>query len=447
MKRCRLAVIGSGAAALGVATRVRAAGWSVGVIDHRPFGGTCKLRGCDPKKAMVGVAQAAEQARRRIGSGLAGDVRIDWARLVAFKRGFTDPQAEKTERSLAEQGIERYRGRARFLDRGTLAVDGDALEAEHVVIAVGAEPAPLGIRGEQHLATSEDFMALPALPPRIVFVGGGYIAAEFSHLAASAGANVTVLQHGERMLAHFDPDVVGWLMEASAALGIETRTETSVEAVETMPGGYRVHAMSRGRTVAVDADLVVHAAGRKPPLDGLDLEAGGVAAKDGRLRLNEHLQSVSNPAVYAAGDAAQAGPPLTPVAAHDAKVVAANLLDGNRHRPDYRAVPSVVFTIPPLAMVGASEAEARERGLRVRVNARKASDWFTARQAAEPAYGFKVLVDEDSGFIVGAHVVGPHADELINLFALAMRHGLTADDLRATLFAYPTAASDIGYML
>ena len=163
--------------------------------------------------------------------------------------------------------------------------------------------------------------------------------------------------------------------------------------------------------------------------------------------LNEHLQSVSNPAVYAAGDAAQIGPPLTPVSSHDAKVVAANLLDGNGHKPDYRGVPSVAFTLPPIAAVGMGEQQAKDSGLRYRVKSERTSGWFTARRLAEPVYGYKTLVEEETGRILGAHLVGPHVDETINVFGLAIRHGLTTDDLKSMMFAYPTGASDIGYML
>lgn len=156
---------------------------------------------------------------------------------------------------------------------------------------------------------------------------------------------------------------------------------------------------------------------------------------------------MSNPADYAAGDAAQVGPPLTPVSRHDANVVAANLLKGNHRKLDYRGVPSVAFTVPPIATVGLSEEEARRQGLKFRKHSQKASDWFTAQQAAEPIYGLKVLVEESTGRILGVHLVGPHADELINLFALAVQHDLTATDLKRTTFAYPTGASDIAYML
>ena len=169
--------------------------------------------------------------------------------------------------------------------------------------------------------------------------------------------------------------------------------------------------------------------------------------QDGRLQLDDHLRSLSNPRVFAAGDAAGGGPPLTPVSSHDAKVVAANLLDGASHRPDYRGVPSVVFTVPPITAVGLSEAEARRRGLVFRINAASTPDWFTARRLAERVYGHKVLIEEHSDLVLGAHLVGPGADEVINLFGLAIRHGLTAADLRSTMFAYPTGASDVGYML
>lgn len=223
--------------------------------------------------------------------------------------------------------------------------------------------------------------------------------------------------------------------------------DTEVEAIDKTGDGFSVRASTGGVSKSFAADLIVHAAGRRPALEALDLDAAGIAHERGRLTLNEHLQSVSNPAVYAAGDAAQMGPPLTPVSSHDGKVVAGNMLEGNHLRPDYRGIPSVAFTLPPIASVGLSEAEARERGLRFRVKSNLVPNWYSARQAAEPVYGFKVMVDEGDDRVLGAHLVGPHVDEVINLFALAIRHGLTADDLKSTMFAYPSGASDIGYML
>ena len=414
---------------------------------HRPFGGTCALRGCDPKKMLVSGEEAVDAARRMNGRGVAGDLRIDWPALMAFKRSFTDPVPARQAKRYAAQGIDAFRGMARFTGRSTVAVDGRILEARHMVIATGARPMSLGIPGAEHVVSSDDFLELETLPARIVLIGGGYIAAEFSQLAARAGSRVTVLQRGPRLLPRFDPDLVGWLMESFAALGIAVRTGAAVKRVEKTADGLLVHADAGGREETAAADLVVHAAGRAPDLAALNLPAAGVQLIDGRLALNEFLQSVSNPLVYAAGDAAGSGPPLTPVSSHDAKVVAGNLLEGNRHRPDYRGVPSVAFTVPPIAAVGLGEAEARASGLRVRVKSQKVPEWFTARRLADPVYGFKTVVEKETDRILGAHLVGPQADEVINVFALAIRHGLTAGNLKTTMFAYPTGASDLGYML
>lgn len=446
-QRFDLIVIGTGTAAGVAAHRCRAAGWTVAVIDCKPFGGTCPLRGCDPKKILVGGSSVIDEAKRRQGKGAAGVLHIDWPELMAFKRDYTDRVPRSQEESYAEKGIAAFHGQARFADRNSVNVADVQLAAGHILIATGAKPVTLGIPGEEHLMTSEGFLDLEVLPKRMVIVGGGFIAAEFSHIAAHAGTQVTVLQRAERMLTRFDPDLVGWLMEKFKAVGIDVRTKTVVEGIEKTSAGYRVTASSGGRSVSIETDAVVHGAGRVPNLDGLDLDRAGVNVSNGRLQLNAYLQSVSNPAVYAAGDAAQTGPPLTPVSSHDAKLVVKNLLEGNRHKPDYRGVPSVAFTSPPIAAVGLSEADARKQGVKFRMQMENATDWYTARQAAESVYGFKVLVEEQTDRILGAHLVGPHAEEVINLFALAIRQGLTAEALKQTMFVYPTAASDIGYMI
>jgi glutathione reductase (NADPH) len=447
-RRYDLVVIGSGAAASGVASRVRQAGRSVAIVDCRPFGGTCALRGCDPKKVLVSGVEAVRAAKRLAGRGVRGEPSVDWGALMAFKRTFTDPVPAQRASGYREQGIDAFQGIARFKGPHELAVEDTELEASHIVLAAGAEPLPLGIPGQQYLATNEDFLALEALPQRIVFIGGGYIAAEFSNIAALSGARVTVLQRGERMLTGFDPDLVGWLMDSFRAMGIEVATGVKVAAIERGEGGFEVRYSSPQGAASIAADLVVHAAGRRPALQSLALEAGGVAVDErGRLRLNEWLQSVSNPSVYAAGDAAQSGPPLTPVAGRDAEIVAANLLHGNTRKAEYQAVPTVAFTVPPIAAVGLSEAAAREAYGRVRVNCRRASDWYHARRLAEPAYGFKVIIDDATRRVLGAHLLGPGAEETINLFTLAIRENLTTDRLRETLFTYPTSASDVGHML
>ncbi len=310
-----LVVIGSGTAAQVASAQVREAGWKVAVIDHRPFGGTCQLRGCDPKKVLVAGEEAMDGIARMRSHGIDGNVRIDWSALMTFKRSFTDPVPQRQRESLASQGIDAFSGLARFTGPDAVTVNGQQLKARHVLIAAGASPVPLGIPGAEHVKTSDDFLELESIPARIAFIGGGYIAAEFSHLAARAGAAVTVFQRGSRMLPPFDADLVGWLMESFTSLGITVHTNATVERVEKTDSACIVHAEANGEPIAATADLVVHAAGRAPDFGPLDPAAGGVRVEKGRLVLNEFLQSVSNPAVYAAGDAAGSGPPLTPVQA------------------------------------------------------------------------------------------------------------------------------------
>jgi glutathione reductase (NADPH) len=331
-KQYDLVVIGTGTAATVVASRCRAAGWTVAVIDHRPFGGTCALRGCDPKKVLVGVAEAADWPRRMQGKGIAEqDLRIDWPALMRFKRRFTDPVPPHKEASFAKQVIIAFHGYARFTGWNTLEVEGEALEGRHILIAAGTEPMKLGIAGEEQLITSDQFLELENLPKRVVLVGGGYIAFEFAHVATRAGAQVTMLEQAPRVLGPFDAELVEWLVQKSRDLGIDIRAGAAVEAVERHDSGFTVRTASNGKKEIFAADLVVHAACRTPALETLDLDAAGIAHERGRLKLNEFLQSISNPAVYAAGDAAEMGPLLTPVASHDGKVVSANLLEGNRH--------------------------------------------------------------------------------------------------------------------
>ncbi len=447
MKMYDLVVIGSGTAAQVASARVRKAGRTVAVLDHRPFGGTCALRGCDPKKMLISGAEAIDAARRMQGHGVTGELRISWPELMAFKRTFTDPVPQKQEARYAAQGIDAFHGLARFTRPDAVTVAGHELKARRVLIATGARPVSLRFPGTEHIIKSDRFLELESLPQRIVLIGGGYIAAEFSHIAARAGAQVTVFQRGKHMLPHFDPELVSWLMVKFTELGLDVRTQSTVEGIEQTANGFVVHADGARGKQAVAADLVVHAAGRAPDLDELDLAAGHVAVSKGRLELNEYLQSVSNPSVYAAGDAASVGPPLTPVSSHDGKVVAANILEGNRHRPDYRGVPSVAFTVPPIASVGLKESQAQAQGLKFKVKSENKPNWFTARRLAERVYGYKTLVEEGTRQVLGAHIVGPQADEVINLFALAILHNLTARDLRTTMFAYPTGASDIGYMV
>lgn len=442
-------VLGTGSAAQSVAYPCREAGWSVAVVDYHPYGGTCQLRGCDPKKVLVGVSELVDWSRRMQGKGISTPrLSITWSDMIRFKHTFTDPAPEQNEQSFRQAGIITRHGRTHFVDRTSVQVDDDILVGRHVVIATGACHADLGIEGEDLLTTSTQFLDLNTLPRRVVFVGGGYIAFEFAHIAAHAGAQVQILHRGNRPLEQFDPDLVAQLVQASRERGIEVYVNRAVTAVERQGDHLLVHSRVGAQEYTVEADLVVHAAGRTSEIDKLNLEVAGVAYGKKGVLVSEYLQSVSNEAVYAAGDAvASGGFPLTPVAGMQGGIVARNLLEGNKHTPNYSGIPSVVFTTPPLARVGLLEESAHAQGLHFTTHHDDTSSWYSSRRVALAHTGFKTLVEEGTGRILGAHLLGLHAEEVINLFALAIRTGLRASDLKQMVYAYPTSASDVSYMV
>ncbi len=449
MKKFDLVAIGTGSAASAVASRCRLAGWQVAIVDSRPFGGTCALRGCDPKKVLVGAAEVTDWARRMEGKGVqAQQLRIDWRELMRFKRSFTEPVPKQREEGFAKAGIAAFHGRARFVGPSTVQVGEEVLEGRYVVIAAGQRPADLKIPGEKHLTTSDQFLELDELPKRILFIGGGYIAFEFAHVAARAGSQVAIVHRGARPLPRFDPYLVDALVERTRELGVDIQLGSEAEGIEKGSGHLIVRTSTSGQKRTLEADMVVHAAGRVPEIDDLNLNATGVEWGERGVKVNDFLQSVSNPAVYAAGDAAASGgPPLTPVAAYEGMIVAANLLKGNHQKPNYLGIPTVVFAIPPLASVGLGEREAREQGLKFKLKKEMTSSWYSSRRVGEAYSGFTVLVEEGTDRILGAHLLGSQAEEVINLFAVAMRSRMPATDLKHMLFAYPAHGSNLPYML
>lgn len=446
-----LIVIGTGSAGSTPAFQCRAAGWRVAVVDDQPFGGTCSLRGCDPKKVLVGAADLVTWHTRMRGHGIAGTAAIDWAELMTFKRSFTDPVPANYEAAFAQAGIEMFHGVASFVAEDRLVVNGSELTARHIVLATGAAPRELRIPGEDLIMTSTGFMELDVLPRRIAFVGAGYISLEFGHLARRAGAEVVVLGR-DAPLPGFDSTLVERLLSYSRDIGIDIRLDGPVTAVERgrEPGTFCVHAGEGPAARVVEADLVVHGAGRVPQTARINAAAGQVALDEhGAVRVNEFLQSTTNPHVYAAGDVVlpPGALPLTPVAGREGAVVASNLLNGNTTCPDFRAVPSVVFTLPSLASVGLTERAARDQGLDVRVESMDTTSWYTNRRVREPVGMFKTIVDAKTDRVLGAHLLGAEAEDVINIFALGIRFGLTTRELKETIYSYPTGASDVQYML
>src|SRR5258708_5039725 len=252
--------IGSGAAASAVASRCRLAGWQVAIVDSRPFGGTCALRGCDPKKVLVGAAEVIDWGRRMESKGVqTQQLRIDWQELMRLEGAFTEPVAMCREEGFAKAGIAAFHGRARFVGPSTVQVGEDVLEGRYVVIATGQRPAVLKIPGEEHLTTSDEFLKLDELPKRILFIGGGYIAFEFAHVAARAGSEVAIVHRGARPLPRFDPYLVDALVERTRELGVDVQLGTAAEGIEKGSGRLIVRTSTSGqkRTLEVVGDRTV----------------------------------------------------------------------------------------------------------------------------------------------------------------------------------------------
>lgn len=445
-----LIVLGVGMAAVSAANKCAAAGWSVAVVDELPYGGTCALRGCDPKKMLRRGAEIIDAARLMQGNGInPGEIRIDWADLVAFTRTFTGKMPGKIEASLDDKGVTTLHGSARFVDENTIEIDGkERLQADHILIATGSKPRPIDIPGAEHLTDSTAFMRMETLPKRIIFIGGGFISFEFAHIAARAGSKVCIVDRGERPLKGFDADLVDKLVTRGGEAGVKVRRRTSLKSIRQDGSSYLVTVETDNQTEDLQADLVVHGAGRVPAIDQLDLSAAGIEAAASGIAVNEYLQSRSNPAIYAAGDAADTqGAPLTPVAVFEGKVAASNMLKGNQTEPDYKGVPSVVFTIPELARVGMLEEEAIEAGYQVRVAENDTSGWYSNIRVGENCAGTKIIIDDDTDKILGGHLLGHGYGELVNFLGLAMRLGLTTGDLKKMVSAYPSVGSDLGSML
>ena len=442
-------VIGTGVAGSDVAWHCREAGMRIAITDHQTYGGTCALRGCVPKRVLAGAAEVVARVHDQQGRGIRGEVSIDWPQLLAFERSFTDPIPRRKEERFRRAGIHTCRGFARFAGPDRVAIGDDLFSARYIVIATGAHPRPLDVPGADLVTQSDDFFYLETLPERIVFIGGGYISFEFAHVAARAGAKATILQRSGRVLKGFDHDIVDRLVQASREVGIDVQMNMPLLSVEKTAAGLLVRAGREGEEETFEADMVVHGAGRVPAIEGLDLAAGGVETDRRGIRVNEYLQSVSNPAVYVAGDANPGGVQLTPVAVRDAHIVVDNILNGNARAADYWVVPSAVFTNPPIASVGLTEEAAKEKGIPYIVHAGDLSERFTNRGINQKHVGYKLLIASDSRRILGAHLIGHHVEEVINIFALAIKHGLTVDDLTldAIPWAYPSNTYDIIHMV
>ncbi len=444
-----LIVIGAGMAGVAAANKCAAQGWQVAIVDALPYGGTCALRGCDPKKILRRGAEIIDSARLMRGKGIDDvDLSINWADLMKHKHGFTDPLPQNMEDGLTSSGVTTLHGHARFTGSRQLEIDGVSYDADRFLVATGARPRPLDFPGHEHLIDSTDFLDLDELPARIVFVGGGFISFEFAHIAARAGSSPVIVDRGERPLKGFDPDLVELLVQRGQQVGIDLRRTTTIVDVQPCEGGYQVTLEHAGTHERIETDLVVHGAGRVADLADLGLDAAGVEWGERGIQVADHLQNMTNPAIWAAGDSADTdGMPLTPVAVFEAKVAASNMIKDTTTTPDYAGIPTAVFTIPELARDGMLESDARTAGIDLAVRYSDTSGWYSNYRIGETTAAAKILIDQSTDKIVGAHLLGPEYGELINTLGLAIKVGLTTRQLKSATAAYPTVGSDLGSML
>ncbi|MEX1240339.1 MAG: NAD(P)/FAD-dependent oxidoreductase [Cyclobacteriaceae bacterium] len=315
MRKFDVFVVGSGMAGMNIANRCAAKGLKVGITDELPYGGTCALRGCDPKKIMLAATETKHMATNLSGKDISTIPEIFWKEAMQSKQHFLDGMPPKIETGYAKSGVETFHSSARFVSKNQILVGEETIQAEKIVIATGARPRKLDFPGGDLALTSTDFLNFQELPQSIIFIGGGYVAMEFAHMAARYGSKVTIIHRGKRPLENFDPFIVEQITKATEELDINLVLNTEVSAIEESDLGYKTTGKGKTQTNSWEAEVIINSAGRPPAIFDLDLEKAGIDFNQQGIQVNEYLQSTSNPNVYAAGDAAHTdGHPLTPVA-------------------------------------------------------------------------------------------------------------------------------------
>jgi pyruvate/2-oxoglutarate dehydrogenase complex dihydrolipoamide dehydrogenase (E3) component len=390
---------------------------------------------------LVSTVELAWRARRAGKLGLAGadGLSLDWGAVIARKNRLVASWTEGKAEQLGRDGMQVLRGRAAFTDPHALTVGGRRVTADHMVIATGSSPARPAIPGIEHAITSTEFLELTTRPDPLVVIGGGAIGMELGFAAARAGSRVTVLQAGPAILPAADEDLRRELVEIARGTGMEIRTGVKVSRI--LPDR-TVEAEVGGRPERFGTAVILVATGRPPNVGGLGLDAAGVAVERGGVKVNEYRQSTTVPHVYAAGDAT-GDHQHTPAAWYEGKLSAENALRGNHRAVDYSIFPTTMFTIPALAQVGLTEADARREGRRVAVKRASYEENTMAGVRDETEGLIKVVHEEGSGRLLGVHILGAGAEELIHVAALAMRGGLTRSDLAGMHYVFPTLAGGL----
>jgi len=443
-KHYDLIAIGAGSGGLSIVERAAQYGARCAVIESGRLGGTCVNVGCVPKKVMwygASLAHAIEDARDY---GFDVDPRgFDWAELKQKRDRYVGNINNWYHSFLADSDIDEISGLARFVDATTLEVAGERYTADHIVIAPGSRPLVPDLPGAELGITSDGFFELAALPPRVAIVGSGYIAVEIAGVLNALGSEVTLFPRKEHLLREFDAMLREGLMEAMLDAGVNILPRTQIARVEQQDDG-RLTLYCDGGQAYADFDSLIWAIGRAPNTEGLGLEQAGLETDARGHVVVDAYQNTNVPGIYAVGDVIGKAQ-LTPVAIAAARRLGDRLFNGQRERKlDYDLIPSVVFSHPPIATVGLTETQARDQhGAAVKIYQSRFTPMYHAFTRHPRKVSMKLVTVGAREKVVGCHIIGLGADEMLQGFAVAIRMGATKRDLDDTIAIHPTGAEEL----
>jgi glutathione reductase (NADPH) len=436
-----LLVLGGGSGGVRAARIAAGHGARVAIVEEYRWGGTCVIRGCVPKKLMVYAGELGHALADAAGYGWhVGPVRHDWAALIAAKDREIARLSGLYRANLERAGVELIDGRATVLDPHTVAIDGAPRRARYLLIATGGRPKRPAIPGGELMITSDEAFHLPTLPARIAIVGGGYIGVEFAHIFRALGAEVTLIHRGAQVLPGFDDDLRGAVEAGLAGAGIALAPGREPRAVVRSADGALTVTLDDGQ--AIEVDLAMAAVGRIPATAGLGLEDVGVALdRRGAIVVDRFSQS-SVPSIYAVGDVTgrQA---LTPVAIREGHAFADTVFGGTPIAVDHALIATAVFAQPPAAAIGLTEAAARAAGHAVTIFQTRFRPMKHTLTGRDEHVLLKLVVDAASDRVLGVHLVGDDAPEIIQAAAIAVTMGATKADFDRTFAIHPTVAEEL----
>lgn len=436
-----LFVIGAGSAGAATAKQAAAQGKRVAVAEQNAIGGTCTNRGCIPKKLMVYAADFALQERVANSYGWSDcQRRIDWSQLMATVHQHIESIHQSYTQNFQKAGIELLQAHATFVDDHTLEVDGRKFTADKIVIAVGGHPNKLDVPGIEHAIVSDDMFLLQQLPQRLAIIGGGYIGVEFSSMMNAFGVEVTLMDTNEVILEGFDDDIRSGVQQGLSRRGIKFLNKTTAKEIKSGSGLQLILSGDCQETLTVDTILV--ATGRTPNTKSLGLENAGVElGKKGAIKVDEYSRTTQDN-IFAVGDCTNRMP-LTPVARAEGRAVAKTAFGDQPQKIDYDYVPSSVFARPEAATVGMTEAKAREKfGEAVQCHHTEFAPLFYEPTKQDEQVIMKLVVDKNSDRVLGVHMVGEHAADIIESLAVAVKKGVTKQDFDDTLGIHPTTGEE-----